>query len=63
MKKIIRLDSHVTGLEERLREESSRMNAMDLAQEYMSDSLAMEFIERLRNLIFFRFAWKRIQIN
>jgi len=44
MKKIIRLDSHVTGLEQRLREESNRTTAVDLAQEYMSNDLAREFV-------------------
>ena len=62
MKKIVRLDSHVTLLEQKLREESQRMNAMDLAQEYMSYPLAHEFVERLRNMIFWRFAWKKLTV-
>ena len=49
-----RLDSHVTGLEEKLRQEAE-MNVMGLTKEYMSNDLANEYVERLRNIFFWRF--------
>jgi hypothetical protein len=53
VKKIIRSDSHVTGMEQKMREEATRKTALELAQEYMSDSLAIEFTQKLREMVFY----------
>ena len=63
VKKIRRSDSHVTLMEQRMREAATRKTALELAQEYMSNELALEFTQKLRELVFYRFAWKAVEIT
>ena len=63
VKKIRRSDSHVTGMEQRMRDAAKQKNALELAQEYMSNDLANEFTQRLREMVFYRFAWKAVEIT
>ena len=62
VKTIRRNDSHVTAMEQKMREAAMQKNPMEIAQEYMSDDLAAEFFQELRQWIFYNYAWKKANV-